>query len=197
MVVFGLTVAYLGANFVDVWLGSRRSFDGTASAAVVLGAAQYNGEPSPALRGRLDRAAELYLADAVEFIVVTGGGRDGDATTEAKASYDYLRAEAGIPDERLFLEVDGTTTYEELAASARFLTREGLTDVIVVTDPYHVRRAELTAEEVGLSAEVRPTDSGAPFDRLVNETVAVSLGRVISFRRVDRLVCFLEGCDGD
>ncbi len=195
MVVLGLSIAYVGANFVDVWLGSRRSYEGTASAAVVLGAAQYNGEPSPALRGRLDRAAELYLSDAVEYVVVTGGGRDGDATTEAKASYDYLTSEAGIPDERLFLEVDGTTTYEELAASARFLTREGLTDVVVVTDPYHVRRAELTAEEVGLTAEVGPTDSGASFGRLMNETVAVSVGRIISFRRVDRLVCFLEGCD--
>ncbi len=194
LTVLVLVVTYVFANFVDVWLASRRSYDGTASAAIVLGAAQYNGEPSPALRGRLDRAAELYLNDAVEFVVVTGGGRPGDATTQAKASYDYLRSVAGLPDERLFLEVDGTSTYEELAASARFLTRDGLTDVIVVSDPYHVRRAELIAEEVGLTAEVKPTDSAAPFARLVRESVAVSLGRAISFRRLERVTCFIQGC---
>lgn len=194
LTAFALVVSYFFANFVDVWLASRRSYDGTASAAIVLGAAQYNGEPSPALRGRLDRAAELYLNDAVEFVVVTGGGRPGDATTEAKASYDYLRSVAGLPDERLFLEVDGTSTYDELAASARFLTRDGLTDVIVVSDPYHVRRAELIAEEVGLTAEVKPTDSAAPVGRLVRESIAVSLGRAISFRRLERVTCFIQGC---
>ncbi len=183
-----LAIAYLGANFLDVWWASRQSYDETASAAVVLGAAQYNGEPSPALRGRLDTAAELYAADKVDYIVVTGGGREGDATTQAKASYDYLRSTAGIPDERLFLEVEGTSTYEELAASSRFLVREGLTDVILVTDPYHAKRAALVAEEVGLTAEVHPTDSGAPFDRLAQETLAVSAGRVLTFRRLEQVI---------
>lgn len=183
-----LAVAYLGANFLDVWWASRQSYDDNASAAVVLGAAQYNGEPSPALRGRLDAAAELYEADKVEYIVVTGGGREGDATTQAKASYDYLRSNAGIPDERLFLEVEGTSTYEELAASSRFLAREGLIDVILVTDPYHAKRASLVAEEVGLIVEVHPTEAGAPFDRLAEETLAVSVGRVLTFRRLEQVI---------
>ncbi len=187
-VVALLTVAYFGANFLDVWWASRQSYEDTSSAAVVLGAAQYNGEPSPALRGRLDTAAELYAADKVEYIVVTGGGREGDATTQAKASYDYLRSTAGIPDERLFLEVEGTSTYEELAASSRFLAREGLTDVTLVTDPYHARRASLVAEEVGLTVQVHPTDAGAPFSRLTEETLAVSAGRILSFRRLEQVI---------
>ncbi len=183
-----LVVDYGSVTFLQVWRASRADGAVSVPAAVVLGAAQYNGTPSPALQGRLDKAAELYQADAVEIVVVTGGGRLGDTTTQAKAAYDYLRAEAGIPDERLRLEVDGTSTYEELAATARFLAAEDITSVVLVTDPYHARRAKLIAEEVGLDASVAPTDAGAPIDRLVRETAAVAVGQVIGFRRLEQLL---------
>ncbi len=184
-----LAVAYGAITFVQVWWASRSDPDLRipSTAAIVLGAAQYNGTPSPVLRGRLDHAAELYLRDDVEIIVVTGGGQSEDTTTEAKAAYDYLRSTIGIADERLRLEVDGTSTFEQLAAAARFLESEGITEVVIVTDPYHARRAQLIAREVGLDASVSVTEAGAPFGRLVRETVAVSLGQIISFRRLERL----------
>ncbi len=181
----GLLVLYVVATFVDVWLASRQQFEGSADAVVVLGAAQYNGTPSPVLRARLDHAAELYFDDRVDLVVVTGGNQEGDVTTEAKAGYDYLRVSAGIPDEALLLEVDGRSTYESLRATARFLERRNVNSVILVTDPYHARRSQLIAEEVGLEAEVSPTTSGASFDRLAEETLAVAVGRIIGFRRLD------------
>lgn len=184
-----LVVGYGSITFVQVWWASRADPDAAvdSSAAVVLGAAQYNGTPSPVLRGRLDHAAELYLRDEVEIIVVTGGGQQTDTTTEAKAAYDYLRSTIGIADERIRLEVDGTSTFEQLAAVARFLESEGITDVVLVTDPYHARRAQLIAREVGLEASVSVTTAGAPLRRLVRETAAVALGQIISFRRLERL----------
>jgi uncharacterized SAM-binding protein YcdF (DUF218 family) len=184
-----LGVAYGSITFVQVWWASRADPDAAVDspAAVVLGAAQYNGTPSPVLRGRLDHAAQLYLTDQVEIIVVTGGGQEADITTEAKAAYDYLRITVGIADDRLRLEVDGTSTFEQLAAVARFLESEGITQVVLVTDPYHARRAQLVASEVGMDATVSVTPSGAPFRRLVRETAAVALGQLISFRRLERL----------
>ena len=175
-------------NLVDVWVGSRADYDGSAPAAVVLGAAQYNGSPSAALRGRLDRAARLYAEDRVELVVVTGGGQEADITTEAKTGYDYLRQSAGMPDEDLRLEVDGTSTYQSLAAVARFLAAEDIDRVILVTDPYHARRSQLIADEVGLEAELASTDAGTGFERLVRESVATSVGRVLGFRRVDAYI---------
>ncbi len=182
----GLFVLYFASTFFEVWWTSTQRYDGAAPAAIVLGAAQYNGEPSGALRGRLDRAAELYADGDVELIVVTGGGQDEDVTTEAKTGYDYLRESAGIPDEDLRLEVQGRSTYESMAATARFLEDEGIVDVIVVTDPYHARRSTLIANEVGLEAEAVPTDASVTAERLVTETVAVGVGRLVSFRRLDR-----------
>ena len=183
-----LVVFYLVANFVDVWIASASDYDGTATAAVVLGAAQYNGEPSDVFRGRLDKAATLYGDDRVELIVVTGGGQEADITTEAKSGYNYLRDTASIPDENLRLEVDGTSTYLSLAAASRFLADEGIRDVILVTDPYHAKRSKLIAEEVGLEAKVSPTDSSTSFGRLIRESGATAIGRLISFRRLDAYV---------
>lgn len=178
-----LLVLYLFANFTDVWVASRADLKGPAPAAIVLGAAQYNGEPSPVLRARLDRALDLYKESQVDLVVVTGGGQVGDVTTEAKTGYDYLRA-AGIPDEALLLEVQGLSTYESVGAAARILRRRGISEAILVTDSYHSRRAQLVAEEFGMDAQVALVGSPS-VGRLLRESVAVSIGRITSFRRLD------------
>lgn len=182
-----LAIGYMVVSFLDVWVASLRRTDESAQAAVVLGAAQYNGEPSDALRGRLDAAAELYGAGRVELIVVTGGGQDEDITTEAKTGYDYLRQTAGVPDQDLRLEVQGSSTYQSLAAVSRFLPADSVEKVIIVTDPYHSRRSQLIAEEVGLEASVYPTDGPSSLDRLIQESLGVAAGRLIGFRRLDNV----------
>jgi vancomycin permeability regulator SanA len=182
-----VVAGYMVVTFIDVWVASVRQSNETAPAAVVLGAAQYNGEPSDALRGRLDAAAELYGAGRVELIVVTGGGQAEDVTTEAKTGYDYLRQTAGVPDGDLRLEVQGSSTYESLAAASRFLRAEGIDKVLVVTDPYHSRRSQLIAEEVGLDASSYSTGGASSLDRLVRETLGVAVGRIIGFRRLDNV----------
>ncbi len=180
-----LTISYLLITVADVMWAANRVTTESAPAAVVLGAAQYNGEPSEALRRRLDRAAELYESNRVELVVVTGGGQEADITTEAKSGYDYLRETASVPDEDLRLEVQGSSTYESLAAVERFLEAEGIVEVILVTDPYHARRSQLVAAEVGLDASVYPTEGSLPVDRVISESAAVAAGRVVGFRRLN------------
>lgn len=193
IIVAGFLLLYYLVNFLDVWAASRSDYETEAEssssrlAAIVLGAAQYNGEPSPVLQARLDIAADLYEEGEVDLVVVTGGRQPADITTEAKTGYDYLRERSGIPDERLRLEVQGSSTYESLAATARFLRQDEVVDVVLVTDRYHARRAMLIAAEVGLSPQVAPTEQSASLGRLVRESAAVALGRVITFRRVDRI----------
>ncbi len=180
-----LSALYLLTTFADIWLATRRSAEGVAPAALVLGAAQYNGTPSPVLVRRLNEASALYDDDRVQLVVVTGGRQEGDITTEAKAGYDYLR-QAGIPDDDLRLEVQGDSTYTSMAAAARFLRAEEISEVILVTDAYHTRRVELIAAEVGLTAEVSAVGD-ADFGPMIRETIAVSVGRVVGFRRLDSL----------
>lgn len=184
-VVLALTL-YVGGTFAQVWRASGQDHARPAEAIVVLGAAQYNGQPSPALRNRLDHALALYKQDLAPMIVVTGGRQQGDRYTEATTGYNYLRAK-GVPDGSIRKEVQGRTTYESLASVARFLRKEGIDDVLLVSGPAHSKRLSGIADDVGLRAAISPTDASPDIQSLVRETVAVSAGRLIGYRRLERL----------
>jgi uncharacterized SAM-binding protein YcdF (DUF218 family) len=184
--LFLLLVAYMVVTFGQVWWFSRRDGAREADAVVVLGAAQYDGRPSPVLRDRLDHAHELYDDGLVDVIVVTGGKQAGDQFTEAQAGYLYLRQQR-VPEEDLLLEVQGTNTWESLAATARFLRRLDLTNVVLVTDGYHALRVDAIADELGLDASVSPSQRGGSPRQLVQETGAVAVGRILGFRRLVNL----------
>ncbi len=181
-----VVVLYLGSTFVEVWSASHTDGRRPSQAILVLGAAQYNGRPSPVLKARLDHALALYRAGLAPLVIVTGGRQAGDVTTEASASARYLIAQ-GVPDAAIRREVQGRDTYQSLRASKRFLVAEGVTQVLLVTDGYHAARVRATAREVGLSATTSPVVGRAPVDRLLAETGAVAAGRIISFRRLAQL----------
>jgi uncharacterized SAM-binding protein YcdF (DUF218 family) len=181
-----LAVLYPVATFVQVWWASRQDDARPAGAIVVLGAAQYNGRPSPALANRLDHALELWEQGKAPVIVVTGGRQQGDRFTEATTGYNYLRAR-GVPDEAIRKEVQGHTTYESMAATARFLREEGIDDVILVSGPATAARLAGIADEVGFEAVVSPSSGQPSLRSLARETAAVSVGRIIGYHRLERL----------
>jgi uncharacterized SAM-binding protein YcdF (DUF218 family) len=184
--VAALSVLYVAITFVQVWNASRHDQDAATEAIVVLGAAQYDGEPSPVFQARLDHAAELYDGGAADMIVLTGGKRPGDRFTEGYSGYRYL-VDQGLPESALVLEDQGTNTWEQLAAASRILEERGRSAVLLVSDPYHSFRLAATAEELGLDPQVSPSESGASFGNLVRETAAVSVGRIIGYGRLERL----------
>ena len=183
LVIGAIAVTYVGVTFIQVWLASRRDGDRSAEAIVVLGAAQYDCRPSPVLEERLDHALELYEGGTAKTIVVTGGRREGDRCTEATASADYL-LDAGVPDSEILREVQGTNSWESLAAAARILRDQGMTHVVLVTDGYHALRVHAIADELGLDASVSPSGNRGSLRDYVEETGAVAVGRIIGFRRL-------------
>jgi uncharacterized SAM-binding protein YcdF (DUF218 family) len=185
-VAVGLVLLYGAGTVAVVYTASTRdeSSGKPSQAIVVLGAAQYNGRPSPVLRARLDHALDLYRRKVAPLIVVTGGRQPGDMTTEASAAATYLLAN-GVPDSSIAREVQGRDTYESLAATARFLAKRNVSDVVLVTDGYHAARVKAIAGEVGLVARASPVPgSSSPFRRILRESVAVGLGSIISHRRL-------------
>lgn len=184
VIVVGLGALYVGVTFVQVLVASGVDDRDTADAIVVLGAAQYDGEPSPVLAGRLDHAERLWRAGVAPIIVTTGSNLPGDRFTEGYAGYEYLRF-AGIPDDALLVITDGASTWEQLAATARQLRLRDLDSVTLVSDPYHALRLTQIADEVGLEASVSSTDGSLSIRQLARETAAVSLGRILGYRRVD------------
>lgn len=190
----GLLVLYVGVTFVQVWAASRRDEARVADAIIVMGAAQYDGVPSPALARRLDHAIDLYEDDIAPLIVVTGGRQEGDRFTEAEASANYLE-EHGIPGDHIERETTGDNSWESLESAARYLHDTGNTSVVLVSDPYHAMRIDGIAHELGLDAVVSPAGSSSSLGSLVKETFAVALGRIIGYDRLVRIDARVDGED--
>lgn len=184
VLVFAVGVCWLAFTFVGVRnaaiAAQGLSVDGDA--IVVLGAAQYDGEPSPVLERRLLTALELWESGAAPQVVTTGANQPGDTFTEGFAAFQYLR-NAGIAESEILVIVDGGDTYESLLATANQLD-ENERSVVIVTDAYHARRSEAIASEVGLDATVVAAGDDMSVSRLARETVAVALGSVVSYRRI-------------
>jgi uncharacterized SAM-binding protein YcdF (DUF218 family) len=181
-------VGYFAVSYYQVWSTGRSDQARAVDAIVVMGAAQYDGDPSPQLAARLDHVVELWPEGLASLVVVTGGNRPGDRFTEAQASADYL-VERGVPGEAILREDRGTTSYESLDAVADLLGARGLDDVLIVTDPYHALRSRLIAEEVGLRAHVSPTpDSvvrgGSEVIHQLEEAAGVAVGRLVGFSHI-------------
>ena len=190
LLLFALLVVYVGVTFVQVYRASNHDGATQADAIIVLGAAQYNGSPSPVLRARLDHALDLYRLGFAPRIVLTGGRQEGDRFTEATTGYIYLRGK-GVPDAALLKEVDGASTWESLTAVSRFLLARDLRKVVLVTDDYHAKRVGAIADDLGFDASVSPSDTrlstAGELKQLFRETIAVSIGRVIGYDRLLRI----------
>ncbi|MBA2247816.1 MAG: YdcF family protein, partial [Chloroflexia bacterium] len=96
-----------------VYWQARTDEAGPADAIVVLGAAQYNGRPSPVLSARLDHALALYDRDLAPLIILTGGRAEGDAYSEAEAGRLYLE-ERGVPSSAMAVENEGRDTFTSM-----------------------------------------------------------------------------------
>ncbi len=181
-------IVYLTVTFVQVSLAAQRDEARPAQAIIILGSAEYNGVPSPDLKARLDHALDLWHRKLAPILVVTGGREPGDVYTEATAEANYLLGH-GVPDASILREVNGKDTWDSLAAAAQFLKQRGITRVLLVSDPFHDARITAMSSELGMHGYASPTrDSPIKgmnnLEHLLKETVEVSIGRVIGFRRL-------------
>lgn len=150
-----------------------------AEAIVVMGAAQYDGTPSAALERRLRGAAHLYGSGCAPAVVVSGGSRPGDRTSEGEAGVAWL-AVHGVPAEALRAETRATTSVENLrfamdvAPAGRW---------VIVTDDVHALRTGIAAERLGIdAATVGVRTRGDRIRYAWRESVAILAYRLGAFR---------------
>ena len=178
-----LGVIYWGVTYLQVRASADDDQTRPADVAVVLGAAQFDGTPSPVLAARLDRALELWNDGTVAYVATTGSNQEGDRFTEGFSGYVYLR-EAGVPEGAILTIIDGADTYQQISASWVQMQERELTTALLVSDGYHSHRLRSIADEVGVEAYVAPTSIEATSDDLIRETTAVSIGRLLGYRRL-------------
>lgn len=177
-IVAGVIVCWL-VSLAAVTTYSRRDDARQADAIVILGAAQYAGHPSPVLRARLDHALDLWQRRLARAMIVTGGKGTGDTTTEAAVSGRYLERH-GVPQSAILFENHGRTTRESMKGVAALLAGAGYHTVILVSDPFHMLRLRVIANQIGMEAYTSPTatspilpNSGERWRYILYESVKV------------------------
>jgi uncharacterized SAM-binding protein YcdF (DUF218 family) len=131
-----------------------------ADAIVVLGAAQYNGRPSPVFRARLDHAATLYQRGFAPTVLVTGGVGARDSLNEANVGRDYL-VRLGIPDEAVIPLAGGDNTFRSLEQVKGWFQGRDSRRVLLVSDGFHMLRLQIIARRLGLTPYTSPA-TGSP-----------------------------------
>src|SRR5262245_18910492 len=127
-------VAIVGWAGITVWRAAHH--DGAADtdradAIVVLGAAQYNGVPSPVFQGRLDHAVLLWNQGRADLVITVGSKQAGDRYTEAGSGASYIE-QYGVPADHVVALPIGHSTYQSLQAVTNEMRRRGLDSAFLV-----------------------------------------------------------------
>ncbi|AHG88466.1 protein of unknown function DUF218 [Gemmatirosa kalamazoonensis] len=209
--------------FVAVLLAARRDQAATmerpAVAIIVMGAAQYDGRPSPVLRARLDHALTLWRHGLARRMIFTGGRGTSpggiDWTSEAAVGRRYAVAH-GVPDSAILMESEGRTTDQSLRAAAALLREIVRQDsvrrdsvraaggdgaaptpaereaAILVSDPFHMLRLSVVARRYGIEPYTSPTPT-SPISSNQRLTWRYMLGESLKVP----FVFFVEKSPGD
>jgi uncharacterized SAM-binding protein YcdF (DUF218 family) len=179
--VAGIAVVAAFASY-RIWAVGQRDESGQqVDAVVVLGAAQYDGRPSPIFEARLDHAVSLVLNGIAPYLVVTGGRAPGDRLSEADVARQYA-LDQGVPQENILAEGTGTDTLTSLRNVKQVFDRQGFRRGLFVSDRTHMLRVLLMADDLGMEAYGSPTrsspvdrDAVATADAVVHEIVGLAI----------------------
>jgi vancomycin permeability regulator SanA len=177
-----LPALYLGWTAAGIWQTAKQDQRPASDAIVVLGAAQYDGDPSRVFEARLDHARELYEAGVAPLIVVLGGKQAGDRFTEAQAGAAYL--EKDLPADRVTGVKAGVTTLDSLKKFTGLAEERNIHRIVIVSDPLHLGRARQMAEDLGFEVAVSASTIDQSEERtrtgLIKETFTLAFYRIFS-----------------
>ncbi len=190
-VVAFLVVVLPAAAGLQVLRAARQDDRTPTDVVVVLGAAQFNGHPSPVLAARLAHGAELYSAGVASHVVTVGANQPGDRTTEAAVGAGWLVSQ-GIPRGDVTALPVGHDTLSSLTAVAALMAKRGWTSATIVTDPAHEARSLAMARALGIQAHGSPTQHGSgsslTVEYVVRETGGLLFFWVVERRDIDQVV---------
>ena len=161
MITLVIVLALIGPAYgvSQVWRAANNPIVRQADVIVVLGAAQLDGKPGAALEARLIEAKRIYDLGYAPLIITVGAGAPGDRTTEAASGKYWLRMN-GIPSKNIIAIEEGRDTLVSTKAFAAVMKKRFVSDVILVTDPYHCKRAITMANDQGVLATCSPVETG-------------------------------------
>jgi uncharacterized SAM-binding protein YcdF (DUF218 family) len=168
--VFGAIALLLSAIILTfacfaygVYAYSSGSPPTSADAAIILGAAIERDQPSPEFREKINHGIELLNTGKVRRLILTGGRPNRGEYAESNVAKKYA-TENGVPEDKIVTEAKSHTTYQNLYYARELAREDNLNSFIIVSSPFHIRRAMRIADDLGLYAHGSPT----PASRLNN-----------------------------
>ncbi len=151
-----ILLLYIAVIAASIWQYGKIDEKCQADAVIVLGAGASDDEVSPVFRERLNHAIWLYQNGYVSTLILTGGVGDGNEKSDACVAKQYV-IENGVLADDILIEEESTITQENIENAQKIMEQEALETAIIVSDPLHMKRAMLMAEDYGIEAYSSPT----------------------------------------
>jgi len=145
-----LYVAFLIVNY------SNKSVVVNSDAAIVLGSAVINDQPSPVFQERINYGITLYKLGVVKRLIFTGGVGKGQSFSESEVARAYAITN-GVRAKDILIEQQSTITYENFLEAKKITQQANIQRILVVSDPLHMKRAMMMADQLGFNAQPAPT----------------------------------------
>ena len=147
---------YVAINIISICRFSIIDQKCRADVAIILGAATQNNQVSPVYQERINHGISLYHKGYVSKLIVTGGIGEGNEKSDAYIAKQYAIME-GVSEEDIMAEETSRITQENLVNSKVLMDENSYQTAILVSDPLHMKRAMLLAEDAGITAYSSPT----------------------------------------
>jgi uncharacterized SAM-binding protein YcdF (DUF218 family) len=150
-----LLLVAVGVLYEQVDMASRIDEARQVDAIIILGSAVWpGGRPSPSLYARTQHAIQLYQAGYAPYMILCGGvGQNPPAEAEVMRE---LAEGAGVRSEALSLDAMSHSTEENLANAKALMDAHGWRTALIVSDPFHLLRAQIIARDLGIEAYRSP-----------------------------------------
>jgi uncharacterized SAM-binding protein YcdF (DUF218 family) len=149
-------VLWLVCVSIATWHFGQTDHATKSDCIIVLGAAVQGSQPSPVFEQRLRHGIDLYQRQLAPRLLFTGGFGDGKTRSEASVGSAYAQ-QHGVPATAILLEEKSRTTKQNLEEALKVMKAHGLQSAIIVSDPLHMKRAMMMAEDLGIQAHSSPT----------------------------------------
>jgi uncharacterized SAM-binding protein YcdF (DUF218 family) len=133
-----------------------------ADVIIVLGAGlRADNTPGPALTRRSLHAAHLWQQGLAPVIICTGGKPGNRTRPESDACAELLRAD-GVSAEAIVQEAESRSTEENALYAKTLMASHGWHTAILVSDGYHLFRAQHLFSNQGIPVFTSPVTEAAP-----------------------------------
>jgi uncharacterized SAM-binding protein YcdF (DUF218 family) len=160
LLCIGVLFVFVTFNTYEVIRYSKTYVDRPADVAIVLGAGQANGKISQVFVERINHGMTLYREGVVPKIILTGGYGEGQKISDSQAAKDYAVLK-GIPEKDILIEEKSTITFENLKEAEVIMDAHSMDSALIVSDPYHMKRAMAICGVLDMNAQPSPTPTTA------------------------------------